>query len=137
MTITSWTFTAADGVPEPVAPYSHAVSHSGLLYVTGQMPLDPATGELAPGGIENQTDMVMANLKRVLELCGSSLAGVLQARGYLTSMELYPGFNAAYQRWFTAPLPARTCIAVTGLALGALVEVDLIATIDGSCRTAS
>lgn len=96
MTITSWNFTPADGVPPPRSPrYSHAVSHGGLLYVTGQMPLDPATGELAPGGIEAQTDQVMADLERVLELCGSSMAGVLQARGYLTSMDLYPGFNAA------------------------------------------
>jgi 2-iminobutanoate/2-iminopropanoate deaminase len=134
MTIKSWNFTPADGVPHPVAPYSHAVSHGGLLYVTGQMPLDPATGELAAGGIEAQTDRVMANLKRVLELCGSSLSGVLQARGYLSSMDLYLGFNAAYERWFTAPLPARTCIAVTGLAVGALVEVDLIAVLDGSTR---
>lgn len=128
------TFSPAEGVPEPVAPYSHAVQHGGLIYVTGQMPIDPTTGVLAPGGIAEQTDAVMSNLCRVLELCGSSLDAVLMARAYLTSMDLYPDFNAAYERWFAAPLPARTCIAVTGLAVGALVEVDLVAAADGSVR---
>lgn len=108
--------------------------HGGLLYVTGQMPLDPATGELAPDGITEQTDHVMRNLARVLELCGSSLESVIRSGGYLTSMDLYPGFNAAYSRWFRPPRPARTCIAVTGLAVGALVEVDLVAALDGSTR---
>ncbi len=134
MSVQCWNFTPADGVPVPVAPYSHAVAHGGLLYVTGQMPLDPATGELARGGITEQTDQVMRNLARVLELCGSSLESVIQAGGYLTSMDLYPAFNAAYSRWFRPPLPARTCIAVTGLAVGALVEVDLVAALDGSTR---
>jgi reactive intermediate/imine deaminase len=134
MTARCWTFTASAGVPEPVAPYSHAVAHAGLLHVTGQMPIDPASGELVPGGITEQTDQVMANLARVLELCDSSMDAVVSARGYLTSMDLYPGFNAAYERWFAPPLPARTCIAVTGLAVGALVEVDLVAALDGSRR---
>src|SRR5690349_17019722 len=123
------TFGPADGVPEPVAPYSHAVMHGGLVNVTGQMPIDPATGAVVPGGIAEQTDAVMANLRRVLELCGSSLDAVLMARAYLTGMDLYPGFNAAYERWFDGPLPARTCVAVSGLAVGALVEVDFVATI--------
>jgi 2-iminobutanoate/2-iminopropanoate deaminase len=130
MTIQRWTFGPDEGVPLPVAPYSHAVAHGGLLYVTGQMPIDPQTGLLAPGGIGAQTDAVMANLARVLELCGASLDAVLMARAYLTSIELYPEFNSAYARWFGGPLPARTCIAVTGLAVGALVEVDLIAALD-------
>lgn len=134
MTIECATYTPADGVPEPVAPYSHVVRHGGLLYVTGQMPLDPATNDLPIGGIAEQTDMVMTNLRRVLELQGVSMDAVLQVRAYLTGMDLYAGFNAAYERWFSAPLPARTCIAVTGLAVGALVEVDLIAATDGSVR---
>jgi reactive intermediate/imine deaminase len=137
VTVTCWSFTTADGVPLAVAPYSHAVAHGGLLYVTGQMPLDPVTGDLAPGGITGQTDQVMRNLARVLELCGSSLDSVLQARAYLTSMDLYPAFNAAYAAWFTPPLPARTCVAITGLAVGALVEVDLVATLDGTIREAT
>jgi reactive intermediate/imine deaminase len=98
-----------------------------LLFVTGQLPVDPATGALVGGGIRAQTDAVMGNLRRVLELCGASLAAVVQARAYLTSMELYDVFNEAYAPWFPSGLPARTCVAVSGLALGALVEVDVVA----------
>jgi 2-iminobutanoate/2-iminopropanoate deaminase len=132
--IRSWTFGPEQGVPAVIAPFSHAIAHGDLLYVTGQMPIDPATGMLVDGGIVEQTDAVMGILGRVLALCGSSLDSVVQARAYLTSMELYPAFNTAYAAWFAPPLPARTCIAVTGLALGALVEVDLVATLDGSAR---
>jgi reactive intermediate/imine deaminase len=122
-----FTFTRADGVPDPVAPYAHATAAGGLLCVTGQMPIDPDSGELVAGGIAAQTDQVMRNLERVLELCGSGLDRVLHARAYLTSMELFGAFNAAYERWFpTDGLPARTCVAVDGLAAGALVEIDLL-----------
>jgi reactive intermediate/imine deaminase len=122
-----WTFTAADGVPDPVAPYVHATEANGLLSVTGQMPIDPRTGTLPAGGIAAQTDQVMRNLVRVLELCDSSLDRVLHARAYLVSMELFDAFNAAYEAWFPpGGLPARTCVAVHGLAVGALVEVDLL-----------
>jgi len=121
-----WTFGAADGVPEPVAPYAHATEAGGLLCVTGQMPIDPSTGGLVAGAIVAQTDQVMVNLARVLELCDSGLEHVLHARAYLVSMELFVAFNGAYDRWFPHGLPARTCVAVDGLARGALVEVDLL-----------
>ncbi|HVT64488.1 MAG TPA: RidA family protein [Mycobacteriales bacterium] len=126
--IECWTFGPAEGVPEPVAPYSHAAAYGDLLHVTGQLPIDPSSGELVGEGIAEQTDAVMAHLERVLVGCGSSLDAVVSVRAYLTSFDDYAGFNAAYARWFTPPMPARTCIGVTGLALGALVEVDLIAT---------
>lgn len=134
-TISCWTFASSEGVPEPVAPYSHAVAYGELLHVTGQMPIDPATGLLVPGGIAAQTDAVLANLQRVLELCGSSLDAAVSVRAYLTSFDDYAEFNAAYERWFAWPLPARTCIGVTGLAVGALVEIDLIAARDGAGAT--
>jgi reactive intermediate/imine deaminase len=112
----------------PVAPYAHAVRVGSLWFVTGQLPIDPETDALVAGGITEQTDAVMRNLARVLELCGSTLANVVQARAYLTSMDLYAAFNDAYAAWFAPDgLPARTCIGVTGLALGALVEVDVVA----------
>ncbi|HVW80976.1 MAG TPA: RidA family protein [Mycobacteriales bacterium] len=125
--ISCWTFGPSVGVPEPVAPYSHAAAYGDLLHVTGQMPIDPATGGLAPGGVAAQTDAVLANLQRVLELCGSSLDAVVSVRAYLVSFDDYEEFNATYERWFAPPLPARTCIGVTGLAVGALVEIDLVA----------
>jgi reactive intermediate/imine deaminase len=122
-----WTFSTADGVPEPVAPYAHATEARGVLCITGQMPIDPATGDLIAGGIAEQTDQVMRNLARVLELCDSDLAHVMHARAYITSMELFEPFNTVYEKWFPDGLPARTCVAVDGLAVGALVEVDLLA----------
>ncbi|HWC36258.1 MAG TPA: RidA family protein [Mycobacteriales bacterium] len=130
--IRCWTFGPADGVPEPVAPYSHAAAYGDLLHVTGQLPIDPVTGALVAGGIAEQTDAVMGHLDRVLRRCGGSLDSVISVRAYLTSFDDYAGFNRAYERWFATPLPARTCIGVTGLALGALVEVDLVAASDGS-----
>lgn len=134
--ISCWTFSPSDGVPAPVAPYSHAAAYGDLLHVTGQMPIDPATGLLVPGGIAEQTDAVLANLQRVLELCGSSLAATVSVRAYLTSFDDYGDFNAAYEQWFTPPMPARTCIGVTGLAVGALVEIDLIAARHGTVTRA-
>src|SRR4051794_28094118 len=95
----AWTFGPDDGVPAPVAPYSHAVRLGDQLHVTGQLPIDPMTGGLVVGGIEDQTDTVMRHLQTVLEPCGSSLDEVVQARAYLTSMDLYDGFNRAYAKW--------------------------------------
>jgi reactive intermediate/imine deaminase len=130
------TFGPADGVPEPVAPYAHAVQVGTLLFLTGQLPLDPLTGALAGGDVATQTDVVIANLASVLALCGASLRDVVQVRAYLTSMDLYDDFNAAYAPHFADGLPARTCIAVSGLARGALVEIDAIAHHDPTPRRA-
>jgi reactive intermediate/imine deaminase len=104
-----------------------------LLFLTGQLPLDPATGDIVGAGVAAQTDAVIENLARVLELCGASLADVLQTRAYLTSMDLYEDFNRAYGRYFSTGLPARTCVAVSGLARGAVVEIDAVAVLaDGA-----
>jgi 2-iminobutanoate/2-iminopropanoate deaminase len=124
--IESWTFPASSGVPEPVGPFAHVTAAEGLLFVTGQMPVDPTTGRLRPGGITPQTEQVMANLARVVELAGSSLDRTVQARAYLADFAFYDEFNQVYRAWFPDRLPSRTCIGVNGLALGALVEVDLV-----------
>ncbi len=124
--IRAWTFTPDDGVPPAVAPFAHATAAGETLYVTGQMPTD-LDGRLVPGGIAEQTDQVMRNLARVLELAGGSLADVVQARAYLVDWDDYAAFNAAYERWFPERLPSRTCVGTTGLAAGARVEVDLVA----------
>jgi 2-iminobutanoate/2-iminopropanoate deaminase len=127
VTVQRFTFGPEQGVPAPVAPYAHATARGGLLAVTGQMPIDPATGELVASGIAEQTDQVMRNLARILELCGAQLSDVMHARAYLVSMDLFAAFNVAYEAWFDPDtLPARTCVAVSGLAVGALVEVDLL-----------
>jgi len=118
------------GAPTPVAPFSHAVACDGWLFVTGQMPTDPDDDSTPlPQGIEAQTRRVLQNLKRVLAGAGSALDRVVSARVYLTHFERdYAAMNAVYQSYFAAgKLPARTCIGVTGLARGALVEIDLLA----------
>ena len=113
--IGAWTFEPADGVPPCVAPFSHATATGATLYVTGQMPtlLD---GTLVGGGIVEQTDRVLQNLARVLELLGGGLGDVVTARAFLTDWEEYAEFNAAYARWFPERLPSRTCVGVAGLA---------------------
>jgi 2-iminobutanoate/2-iminopropanoate deaminase len=116
--------------PKPVAPFSHATAADGWLFVTGQMPTDPGDDSAPlPVGIEAQTRRVIDNLKLVLAGIGSGLDQVVFARVYLTHFERdYAAMNAVYQSYFAADhLPARTCIGVTGLARGALVEIDLLA----------
>jgi 2-iminobutanoate/2-iminopropanoate deaminase len=116
--------------PKPVAPFSHATAADGWLFVTGQMPTDPADdGAPLPHGIEAQTRRVMDNLKLVLAGTGGGLDRVVVARVYLTHFERdYAAMNRVYESYFApGQLPARTCIGVTGLARGALVEIDLLA----------
>jgi 2-iminobutanoate/2-iminopropanoate deaminase len=124
--IGSWTFTPADGVPPSVAPFAHATAAGETLYVTGQMPTQ-IDGTLVDGAIAEQTDQVMANLARVLELVGGTLTDVVQVRAYLLDWSDYDDFNSVYGSWFGERLPSRTCVGVDGLAAGALVEIDLVA----------
>ncbi len=126
MSIRSWTFGPQDGVPPPVAPFAHATAAGQTLYVTGQMPTG-LDGALVAGAIAEQTDQVMRNLARVLELAGGRLEDVVSVRAYLTDWDDYAAFNAAYERWFSARLPSRTCTGCSGLAAGACVEIDLVA----------
>ena len=115
--------------PPPTAPYSHAVRAGDFLFVTGQLPTDPRTGDrVVAGGIEEQTHQVMRNLTTVLAGAGTGLDRVAFARVYLVNFADYPAMNRVYASYF-APgrLPGRTCVGVTGLALGALVEIDLVA----------
>jgi 2-iminobutanoate/2-iminopropanoate deaminase len=114
--------------PKPIAPFSHATLCGEFVFVTGQMPIDPETGEVVRGSFAVQTDAVMRNLAIVLEAAGSDWAHVLHARIYLTDFARYAETNEAYARWFPPDrLPARTCIGVTALACGADVEIDLLA----------
>ena len=119
-----------DGAPQPVAPFSHAVEVDGWVFITGQMPTDPDDAEAPlPAGVEAQTRRVMDNLKIVLGGLGLGLEHVVQARVYLTDFESdYQAMNDTYRSYFPeGRLPARTCVGVTGLAVGALVEIDMVA----------
>jgi reactive intermediate/imine deaminase len=123
-------FLMVAGAPTPVAPFSHAVAADGWVFVTGQMPTDPDDDPAPlPDGIDAQTRRVVENLKIVLAGAGSALDKVVFARVYLTHFERnYVAMNAVWRSYFAeGRLPARTCIGVTGLARGALVEIDLLA----------
>jgi len=123
-------FLMIPGAPTPVAPFSHAVEADGWVFVTGQMPTDPQDDAAPlPDGIEAQTRRVMDNLSIVLAGLELGLSHVVAARVFLTEFERdYAAMNAIYRTYFPEDrLPARTCVGVTALARGALVEIDLIA----------
>ena len=115
--------------PQKVAPFNHAVRAGDFLFVTGQMPtLKNNNAKLVDGGIEAQTHQVMKNLLEVLNAAGSSLEKVIFARVYLVNFGDFDKMNSVYASYFAEDkLPARTCIGVTGLAVGASVEIDFIA----------
>lgn len=130
MTLTkqSFSFTPEQNVPPGVAPFSHATRFGNLLFVTGQMPTDPKTGKMVEGDVVVQAEQVRRNLEAVLAQLSLTLDDALMVRVYLTNFDNdYAAFNAAYKNWFRGPLPSRTCVGVTGLAVGAAVEIDLIA----------
>ena len=118
--------------PPPVAaigPYSHAATGGGPLFLSGQTPIDPATGRLVDGDVTVQTRRVLDNLEAVLRAAGGTLADVVKVNVYLTSMDDFAAMNAAYAEAFTEPFPARTTVAVAGLPLGARVEIEAVAAI--------
>ena len=117
------------GGPLKVGPFSHAVRAGDFLFITGQMPtLKNDNSKLVSDKIEDQTHQVMKNLIDVLEGCGSSLDKVIFARVYLVNFQDFDKMNKVYSSYFSKDkLPARTCIGVTGLAVGASVEIDFIA----------
>ena len=114
----------APGAPPPGGPYSHAVAAGGLLFVSGQRPVDPATGDV-PEGITAQSHAAFANLLRVLASGGSSSQAVVKVTAHLSDLSLFDEFNAVYTQYFAPPYPARTTVGST--LRGILVEVDAIA----------
>ena len=123
-------FYMVQSAPEPVAPFSHAVEVDSWVHLTGQMPTDPKHhSNVLPVGIEAQTYRVMDNLILVLEGIGRDIENVVSARVFLTHFERdYQSMNEVYASYFNSDrLPARTCIGVTALACGALVEIDMVA----------
>jgi 2-iminobutanoate/2-iminopropanoate deaminase len=111
----------------PVGPFSQGIRINGLLFLSGQVGLEPATGKLVPGGIRAETEQVLRNLAAVLEAAGKTFADVVRAGVYLTDIGDFSAMNAVYEKQFTQPYPARTTIAVAALPLGARVEIDLVA----------
>jgi reactive intermediate/imine deaminase len=120
-----------EAAPAPVGPYSQAIRAGGLVFASGQIPLDPQTGKIVPGEIEDETKQVLANLEAVLAAADSGLDRVIKATVYLTDLSLFPRVNAIYAEFFSAdPAPARVTVGVAALPLGARVEIDAIALVD-------
>ena len=118
---------ATDDAPKAIGPYSQAILHNGLAYLSGQIPLDPATGQLVEGDIAAQTTQVLENLKAVLEACGSGLASVLKTTVYLKDMGEFARMNEVYGKYFSENPPARSTVEAARLPRDARVEIDAIA----------
>jgi 2-iminobutanoate/2-iminopropanoate deaminase len=116
-----------ENAPKAIGPYSQAVVHEGIAYLSGQIPLDPTTGELVEGDIEVQTERVLQNLTAVLEAAGSSLEKVLKTTVYLKNIADFPKMNEVYGRHFGETMPARSTIEAARLPRDAKVEIDAIA----------
>ena len=110
-----------------VGPYSHAVEAGDVVYLSGQTPLDPATGALVQGGIGAQTERCFQNLLGVLAAAGLAPDDVVKVNVYLVDMSDFAAMNAVYERRFARPFPARTTIGVAALPLGARIEIELVA----------
>ncbi len=113
--------------PMAIGPYSQAVMEGGFVFVSGQVPLDPASGELVVGTIGEQTRRVMENVGAVLTAAGASFENVVKVTAYLTDMGDFPEFNDAYGEYFRSQPPARATVGVTALPKNARVEVECIA----------
>jgi 2-iminobutanoate/2-iminopropanoate deaminase len=118
---------ATDRGPKAIGPYSQAVRANGFVFVSGQIPLDPATQQLVGGGIEAQAVRVMENLKGILEASGSSLDRVVRATVFLADMGEFAAVNEVYARYFSAHPPARSTVQVSRLPRDVRVEIDVIA----------
>ena len=118
---------SSNDAPKPIGPYSSAIKTDGLIFCSGQTPIDPATGQLVSAGIQEQTERVLENLRAVLTAAGSSLDAVVKTTVFLTSMSDFAAMNEVYARYFTGAAPARSTIAVAGLPRGAQVEIECIA----------
>ena len=118
---------ATDKAPQAIGPYSQAVVHNGLAFLSGQIPLDPQTGLIVKGDIAAQTARVLENLKAVLEACGSGLDAVVKTTVYLKDMGEFARMNEVYGRYFAANPPARSTVEAARLPRDVRVEIDAIA----------
>ncbi|HMM38553.1 MAG TPA: Rid family detoxifying hydrolase [Desulfovibrio sp.] len=116
-----------DKAPGPVGPYSQAVRHGGLVFASGQVAIDPVSGEVVYGGVAEQTELALKNLRAVLEAAGSGLDRILKCNVYLADIGDFEAMNEVYKRYFTKDYPARLTVAVGNMFGGLAVEMDAIA----------
>ena len=120
-----------DRAPGAIGPYSQAIKAGGFVFLSGQIPIDPGTGQFVAGGVAEQTEQVLKNLSAVLEASGSSLARVVKTTVFLADMSDFAAMNEVYGRFFTNEPPARATVAAAGLPRDARVEIELVALLDG------
>jgi 2-iminobutanoate/2-iminopropanoate deaminase len=120
---------STEHAPKAIGPYSQAVVSNGIAYLSGQIPNDPATGQLVEGDIAAQTERVLQNLKAVLEACGASIESVLKVSVFLKDMADFPKMNEVYARYFTSNPPARSTVQAARLPRDVSVEIDAIAAV--------
>ena len=113
--------------PAAIGPYSQAICAGGFVFCSGQLPIDPATGNFPEGGIEAQTRQSLANVEAILHAAGTDLAHVVKTTVFLASMDDFAAMNGVYAEAFQAPYPARSTVAVKTLPKGALVEIEVVA----------
>jgi 2-iminobutanoate/2-iminopropanoate deaminase len=113
--------------PQAIGPYSQAIKANGFVFVSGQVPIDPATQQIITGDVSAQTDRILRNLTQILEAAGSSLAKVVRSGVFLKNMNDFAAMNEAYGKYFTSSPPARTTVEVARLPKDVLVEIDVIA----------
>jgi len=119
------------GAPAPIGPYSQAILAEGVLFCSGQIPIDPSTGELVAGDVAAQADRALRNLKAVLEAADCSFANVVRTTIYLVDMADFAAVNAVYDAYFGSVKPARSTVAVAALPKGARIEIDCVALAPG------
>lgn len=113
--------------PAAIGPYSQAIVANGFVFASGQVPIDPATGEFVPGGIQEQTRQALTNASNILKEAGTDLAHVVKATVFLSDIANFAPMNEVYAQFFQQPFPARSAVAVKDLPKGALVEVEVLA----------
>ena len=113
--------------PAAIGPFSQAIEVNGFVFASGQIPIDPATGEFVEGGIQEQTRQALTNASNILKQAGTDLAHVVKTTVFLSSISDFAAMNEIYAQFFTEPYPARSAVAVKDLPKGALVEVEVLA----------
>ena len=115
--------------PAAIGPYSQAIKVGNLIYTSGQIPIDPATGTLVAGGIKEQTRQSLLNVQAILKEAGLSMSSVVKTTVFMADMNDFADMNTVYAEFFTEPYPARSAVAVKALPKGALVEIEVVAAV--------
>ena len=113
--------------PAAIGPYSQAIEANGMIFASGQIPIDPATGQFVEGGIQEQTRQALTNARNILQAAGTDMENVIKTTVYLSDINNFAAMNEVYAQFFTEPFPARSAVSVKDLPKGALVEIEVLA----------